>query len=192
MFKAEDTLVELKRKVLRRFYEPLLLLSAFGQVRGDRIKPDPDSETSGPNHQKTRRSFANGIAYICAYDKCPDCVTATALESSPQGTIVWLAANAEIKPNVISFLENVLDDLGRIAAQGNAGEQYRFNAQELDNLLTKVVAFNETRLRVYYKQAIALTKTCLAVLGDADQPVRKSIRTAPSTQHSDKAPDEVD
>jgi hypothetical protein len=192
MSQAEGGLVVLKRKVLRRFYEPLLLLNALGQVRGNRIKPDLDSATSGPNHQKTRRSFADGIAYICAYNKGPDYVTATALERSPQGTIVWLAANSEIKPEVLCFLQNVLDDLDHIATQGNAGERDRFGERMQDNFLTKIVAFNEARLRSYYKKAKVLAEACLPVLGHGDQPNRKSIRRALSFHHSGISPDEVD
>ena len=57
------------RKLLRRFYEPLLLLSALGQIRGQRIKPESDANSISPNIQKLRRSFVDGIAYICAYEK---------------------------------------------------------------------------------------------------------------------------
>ena len=37
-----DTMTQapIKRKVLRRFCEPLLLLSALGQIRGERIKSE--------------------------------------------------------------------------------------------------------------------------------------------------------
>jgi hypothetical protein len=192
MSQAEGGLVGLKRKVLRRFYEPLLLLNALGQVRGNRIKPDPDSATSGSNLRKTRRSFADGIAYICAYNKGPDYVTATALERSPQGTIVWLAANSEVESKVLDFLQDVLDVLGNIATQSNREERYRLGEQMKDNFLTKIVVFNEARLRSYYSRTKSLFEACLPVLEHDGQPNRKSIKTAPSFQHSGNALDEVD
>jgi hypothetical protein len=169
MSKVEGELVQLRRKVLRRFYEPLLLLHALGQVRGARIKPELNFDTSGQNHQKIRRSFADGIAYISAYEKGPDYVTASALEKSPQGIIVWLAANADIKPEVITFLESVLEDLGHIAAQSNASDRQQIGIQMKESLLTRIVTFNKNRLQAYYKTAKGFTVTCLAVIREAGQ-----------------------
>jgi hypothetical protein len=189
MSATEGVLVELKRKVLRRFYEPLLLLNALGQVRGSRIKPELDSATSEPNHQKIRRSFADGIAYICAYNIGPDFVTAAALESSPEGVIVWLAANAAVKPKVFTFLKGVLDDLSYVAIQRDASERYRAGLRIQEALVAKVVAFSEARLRVYYKRARTFIRACLTTLGDSDQLISKSIKTASSD--FTKATDEV-
>jgi hypothetical protein len=169
MSKVEGELVELRWKVLRRFYEPLLLLHALGQIRGARIKPELNFDLSGPNHQKIRRSFADGIAYISAYDKGPDYVTASALEKSPQGIIVWLAANAEIKPEVVTFLGSVLDDLGHIAVQSSASERQRIGLQMNEDLLTRIVTFNKNRLQVYYGTAKKFTATCLTVIQEAHQ-----------------------
>jgi hypothetical protein len=165
MSATDGVLVELKRKVIRRFYEPLLLVNALGQVRGVRIKPELDSATSEPNHQKTRRSFADGVAYICAYDIGPDFVTTAALESSPEGVIVWLAANKAVKPKVFTFLKGmkgVLDDLSNVAIQRSARERYPAGVQLQEVLETKVVAFSEARLLVYYRRARTLIRTCLA------------------------------
>ena len=68
-----------KRKVLRRFYEPLWLLSALGQIRGERIKSEINIDPLSPNIQKLRRSFVDRIAYIHASEKEPSRVTAVAL-----------------------------------------------------------------------------------------------------------------
>jgi hypothetical protein len=181
MSDAEGKLVELRRKVLRRFYEPLLLLNALGQVRGERIKPAPDSDLSGPSHRNIRRSFADGIAYISAYDKGPDYVMATALEKSPQGTVVWLAANAEITPKVFAFLQSIWDDLGNIAAQSNASERRQMGMQIFENLLTRVIAFNEARLQLYCKMVQGFAKTCLSIIRETGQPIRKSVATLLNT-----------
>jgi hypothetical protein len=172
MSEVEGKLIELRRKVLRRFYEPLLLLHSLGQVRGARTKPELHFDSSGPNHQKIRRSFADGIAYICAYDKGPDYVTASALEKSPEGIIVWLAANAEIKPKVITFLERTLDDLSHIAAQGDSSDRQRTGLQSQENILTRIVAFNQNRIQAYYKLAKSFTTSCLAIIREHCQSTR--------------------
>ncbi len=156
-------------EVLRRFYEPLLLLNALGQIRGKRIKPELVTDDSGPNRQKIRRSFADGIAYICACEKDPDHVTATALEQTPQGITVWLAANGDIEEKVIPFLEDVLFDLHYVAEQNSASERQNAGRQILDGLITRVIAFNESRIQVYYRKARRYVSQCLVVMGEIQE-----------------------
>ena len=146
------TQLSLRHKLLRRFYEPLLLLNALGQIRGERIKAETESFSSSPNIQKLRRSFADGIASICAYQKGPLYVTAAALEKTPEGVTVWLAANGEIDRDVIGFLQSVLSDIQKIAelvdrkSRQSAGEQMR------ERLTSNIIAFNAPRIETYYSQ----------------------------------------
>lgn len=154
----------IRHKVLRRFYEPLLLLSALGQIRGERIKPAIDADTPSPNLQRLRRSFVDGIAYICAYEKDPGRVTAAALEKTPQGITVWLAANAKIGVNVIQFLETVLSDIQRIAELNNRESRQREGEKTVEYLTSRIVAFNEPRIRAYYDLVRKLVPTCLRVI----------------------------
>ena len=150
------------RKILRRFYEPLLLLSALGQMRGERIKAESDANSMSPNIQKLRRSFVDGIAYICAYEKGPRRVTAATLERTPQGITVWLAANGKIGENVLSFLENVLSDIQRIAELDDREKRQREGGQTLEHLTSRIVSFNVPRIQTYYEQvARKLVPACL-------------------------------
>ena len=48
------------RRLLRRFYEPLLLLDALGPVRGDQIKSEIRLNEVDGDTQKLRRAFADG------------------------------------------------------------------------------------------------------------------------------------
>jgi hypothetical protein len=166
-------LVRLRPKVLRRFYEPLLLLNALDQIRGARIKPDLASSITGLNHQKIRHSFADGIAYICAYKKEPDYVTAAALEKTPQGISVWLAANANIEPKVIHFLEGILVDLRRVAEQEDANGRHQTGRKIRESLTVRVVAFNQPRIQAYYIMAKNYVRQCLVVIRQACESTRK-------------------
>ena len=144
--------VPISRKVLRRFYEPLLLLNALGQIRGKRIKPESDPNSLSPNIQKLRRSFVDGIAYICAYEKGSRRVTAAALEKTPQGITVWLAANEKLEEKVIQFLETVLSDIQRIAELDDRESRHRKGEQTVEDLTSRVVAFNAPRIQTYCEQ----------------------------------------
>ena len=153
------------RKVLRRFYEPLLLLNALDPIRGERIKPESEIHGNSPNVQKLRRSFVDGIAYICAYEKGPHHVTAAALEQKPQGIKVWLASNENIGDRVIQFLEKVLSDVQHISKLDDRESRQRAGEQTLDGLISRIVAFNAPRIHTYYKQvARQRLPVCLEVI----------------------------
>lgn len=141
-----------RRKVLRRFYEPLLLLNALGQIRGERIKAQSDTDDLSPNIQKLRRSFVDGIAYICAYEKGSRRVTAAALEKTPQWITIWLAANEKIGEKVIQFLDTVLSDIKRIAELDDRESRQREGEQTVEDLTSRIVAFNAPRIQTYYEQ----------------------------------------
>ena len=152
---GNEAMVQLRHKVLRRFYEPLLLLSALGQMRGERTKSEI-TDTLSPNIQQLRRSFQDGIAYICAYEKEPSRVTAVALERTPQGITVWLAANENIREHVVQFLECVLSDIRRIAEPSDKDSRLKEGERVKDDLTSRVIAFNTHRINVYYGQVVRI------------------------------------
>jgi hypothetical protein len=158
-----------KRKVLRRLYEPLLLLSALGQVRGERIKKNIEPDITEVDHTKARRSFADGLAYISSYDKDPDLVTAVALERAPSGVIVWLAANAGVQPKVKAFIQSVLNDLNTVAIQSTAIERRNKGIELYEPILTDVINFNEKRLGVYDNKIKKLISSCFPTINEASK-----------------------
>jgi hypothetical protein len=141
----------LTRKVLRRFYEPLLLLYALDPIRGERTKAASFTDDVEPNHGKRRRLIADDIAYIAAYKKGPDHVTATALEKTPQGITVWLAANSNIESKVEKFLKRVLLILQQVAEYENPAERRQAGNLALTLLQEDIIAFTAPKLQTYYK-----------------------------------------
>jgi hypothetical protein len=158
---------QVRPKVLRRFYEPLLLLNALDQMRGARIKPDVSDENLGPNQRKIRRSLVDGLAYICAFKKHPDYVTAVALERTPQEVVIWLAANADIKPQVVGFLESVVRDLCSIARNGTASQRHQTGLSVETVLLPRIIDFNKSRIQTYFKLAQTYAFVCLPIICSA-------------------------
>ena len=142
-----------RRKLLRRFYEPVLLLHALDPIRGDRIKASADHIPTSPNIQKIRRDFVNAITYICAYQKGSPYVTAAALERAPEGVRVWLAANANIAGFVVDFLRGVLSDIQRIAELEGKTNIFQEGERLNESLTSRIVAFNAPRLRTYFPEA---------------------------------------
>lgn len=151
----KDALVPMRRKVERRFYEPLLLLSALGQMRGERTITD----TLCPNSQKLRRNFVDGIAYICSNEKGSKSVTAVAIEKTPQGIVVWLAANKKIGKKVVQFLESVLSDIQQISSPSDKDSRQKEGERMKEGLASNIVDFNTPRIGFYYRQTARILKS---------------------------------
>ncbi|KAI9649395.1 hypothetical protein NHQ30_001971 [Ciborinia camelliae] len=139
-------LVPVKPKLLKRFYEVLVLLTVFGKNRGDHTSeedfpsdPAHDDEPSdlqldfisSPvsqgyiHNMKLRRSFARHLAYLCDYEKGGDSTTAIALQQLDTGEIVYhVAWNKDSKSSrSVEFLEGVLGLLGSMGNMATEGEK---------------------------------------------------------------------
>ncbi|TGO77468.1 hypothetical protein BELL_0106g00030 [Botrytis elliptica] len=132
------SLIPVAPKLLKRFYEALILLTVFGSNRGSRILEeetptdtfddeilDIDMKTSAldanKKHEmdemgrtKLKRSFTRHLAYLCDYEKGGDSTTAIALQQMNTGEIVYhVAWNKCSRPGRgVEFLEKVLGLLG--------------------------------------------------------------------------------
>jgi len=145
-------------RVTRRFYEPLLLLHALSPIRGERIKSEIIPDNPEPNHIQLRRAFTDAIAYICAYRKGPDYVTAAALEKTPQGVIVWLCANADVEDGVITFAERILACVHRVVEKDSVEDLHQEASLATQKLASMIVDFQAPRLNVYRADII---KSCI-------------------------------
>lgn len=150
----ESDVVPVPPKLLRRFYEPLVLLYVLDRNRGDRI-PRHNSDTDGPRDE-LRRSFVDSIAYICDYKKGGDTVTAAALQREPAGVTIWLAANNHVKEETIYFLRQILNDLVVVSASTQALTE--------DRLAARIIDYNRKRLQAYRALIKQPLKQCLAIL----------------------------
>jgi hypothetical protein len=148
----------IRHKVTRRFYEPLLLLHALSPIRGGRIKSEIIPDDPESNHIQLRRSFTNSIAYICAYQKGSDYVTAAALEKTPQGVVVWLCANADVEEGVVTFLEEILACVYRVVEKDSVEDLHQEASLATQRLESMIVDFQAPRLNVYRAEII---KSCI-------------------------------
>ena len=177
---SDTSMIETRRKVLRRFYEPLLLLDALGRIRGKHIKPEANLDSASPDISKLRRSFVDGIAYVCAYKKFPDFVTAAALEKTPQGIVVWLAANGGIEPEALRFTTELVDSLHHLAIIERKEERQNTTEQSLPVLLRRIVAFNACRLQKYISSIMKRhVGPCLKILRSSLPQSSKYLQSMP-------------
>ncbi|KAJ6024630.1 hypothetical protein N7540_005427 [Penicillium herquei] len=150
----EASLISHQPRRLRLLYEPLCLLHSLGEVRGDRIKPGELShEGSGLTGPRCYRSFVDAIAYICAYRKEPDYVTAAALEDTPDAIVVVLAANGGIDRDVVIFLETVVLVILSWVVKNYRISLVKKEGQKVMKVLADyVLSLNAPKIFQYYQQ----------------------------------------
>lgn len=148
---ADLDCVPVRAKLLRRFYEPLVLLRVLDPSRGSRI-PRYTSDVAC-EEEELRRSFIDSVAYICDYKKGGDTFTAAAMQKEPAGVRIWLAANNPIQEKTLRFLHDVLDCLAAITVSNRASTE--------DSLAVRIIDFNKKRLETYKSFVRRSLRECL-------------------------------
>ncbi|KAK2752503.1 hypothetical protein FQN54_008096 [Arachnomyces sp. PD_36] len=138
-------------KSQRRFYEPLVLLRVIDPVRGIRFS-DANYGTDD-TLDDLRRSFIKRIATICDSRKGGDTVTAAALQSTPQHTIVWLAANQSLDDRTIQHIRGMLDRLAQISVHSKSSI--------LEEITHLIIEFCKPRLKFYRLRLAVELPQCL-------------------------------
>ncbi len=137
--------VNIEWKLLRRFYEPMILLSVLDPLRSEHI-----GRPSDPNHwilspTELRRAFVDKLAYLCDFKKGGDTITAIALQSLPEGIIIHCATNNPMKPQVLDFINRVL---ALVATVNNE------NCPDIEaTILREALVLSRERLTQYWKLA---------------------------------------
>jgi hypothetical protein len=104
-------------RLLKRFYEPLVLLHVLDRNGEQRMPRTPEiGDLSDMQLRELRRTFLDQLAYVCDNIKGGDTVTAIALEAQPSGTVFWVASNNGVSTRTTDFLGKVLCTLQSLAA----------------------------------------------------------------------------
>ncbi|TGO22041.1 hypothetical protein BPAE_0186g00110 [Botrytis paeoniae] len=183
-----STYIPVAPKLLKRFYEALILLTVFGSNRGSRILEeetptdtfddeilDIDMNTSAldvnKKHEvdemsrtKLRRSFTRHLAYLCDYEKGGDSTTAIALQQMDTGRIVYhVSWNKCSRPERgVEFLKKVLGLLGCAGYDGI--KDFEKNKEDIEDEIFELSVKNaEKRISSY---ACFLARDIRFVLGE--------------------------
>ncbi|KAF5877468.1 uncharacterized protein Bfra_001835 [Botrytis fragariae] len=182
------SLIPVAPKLLKRFYEALILLTVFGSNRGSRILEeetptdsfdddilDIDMKTSAldvnkkqemdeMSRTKLRRSFTRHLAYLCDYEKGGDSTTAIALQQMDTGRIIYhVAWNKCSRPERgVEFLEKVLGLLGCAGYDGV--KDFEKDKEDIEGKIFELsVKYAEKRISSY---AFFLARDIRFVLGE--------------------------
>ena len=144
-----------RKKLLHRFYEPLVLLYVLDRTQGDHIsRQDLERLPSGEiSLEELQRRLLDSLSYVCDFDKGGDTITAIAAASAP--LTYYVATNNNSVEKVVPFLRSLLAQLG---------ELYDFDPQRLSesesSILEYCVDFGEKRVKTYWRLLRESLKKC--------------------------------
>ncbi len=151
---------QVNKKLWNRFYEPLILLLAYGKSQGMRVKSDEASfeeYLDGSNKTLSKR-FLDELAYICDYSPGGDTVAAIAIQDGPH-LIYWVVANTSKGSKIKPFLSDILQLLGQVY---NASEE-RVSTLEYQ-ISDRAMVFSAQKLQRYRFMLKRTINTCLSIL----------------------------
>jgi len=151
-------------KLMKRFYEPLVLQHILDPTRGDHIQCEPldTQDESELGDCKLRRSFVDSLAYICDFDKGGATVTAIALEKRPAGVVFWVAANESVNGRVVLSLEEILKGLVGLGLDGVVDKESTAKVEE--STFRRAVELGMPRVKAYWKLMQGPLERCLNIL----------------------------
>ena len=151
---------QVNKKLWNRFYEPLILLRAYGKSQGKHVKSDEASSetyTDGSNKRLSER-FLDELAYICDDSPSGDTVAAIAIQDGPH-LIYWVAANTSQASKVKPFLSNILELLGQVY---NASDEHVSALRH--QISDRALVFSAQKLRRYRSMLKHMINSCLPKL----------------------------
>lgn len=158
-------------RLFRRFYEPLVLLSALDPKGQQRIRRPAieRADTSYMTLVERRRLFLDQLSYVCDSTKGGDTVTAMALQERPSGVIFWITANSEVPASTLSFLKTLLGTLQDIPPDQDDSDRDATEAR----VAQMCIRFCSRRISVYHKLIEAPLQRCIASLRSSQEATGK-------------------
>jgi hypothetical protein len=152
-------------KLMKRFYEPLVLQYVLDPTRGSHIRLEPlgSPDESEADDCKLRRSFVDTLAYICDFQRGGATVTAIALEMRSEGVVFWVAANEDVKQEVVLSLEEILRNLACQAGLDGVVDE-ESTPRVTESTFRGVVELGMPRMEAYWQLIQGPLERCLQVL----------------------------
>ena len=130
-------------KLLRRFYEPLVLLAVLDPTRGAE-RPDLVTDRGIDGQQKLWRNFLDQICWVCDSEKGGDTVTAVACQKTEENPLFWVAANSKSRKKARDHLSWMLSRLSTL---------YTADCVPIilleNTMLTQCIIFSSSRIKTY-------------------------------------------
>lgn len=153
-------LSQVNEKLWNRFYEPLILLLAYGKSQGKYVKSDEASSEMymGGSNRTLSKKFFDELAYVCDYSPNGDIVAAIAVQDGPQ-LIYWIAANTSQESQVKPFLSDILELFSHVY---NASDDQVSTLKH--HISDRAMVFSTKKLQRYRFMLKRTINICLPIL----------------------------
>lgn len=130
-------------KLLRRFYEPLVLLSVLDPTRGAH-RPDLITDRGIDEPSKLWRNFLDQLSWLCDFASGGDTVTSIAAQKTIDHVYFWVASNSASRQKARDHLEWLFGCLKPLYTVPSVS-----TTQVEDEVLVHCIAFASKRVKTY-------------------------------------------
>lgn len=130
-------------KLLRRFYEPLVLLGVLDPTRGAH-RPDLVAERGLNEPSKLWRNFLDQLSWLCDSNPGGDTVTSVAAQKTIDHPCFWVASNSTARRRARDHLEWLFACLTPLYTATTVS-----TAQIEDQIFVRCVIFSSKRVKTY-------------------------------------------
>jgi hypothetical protein len=154
------------KRLLCRFYEPLVLLYTLGSIEEEHtitVVPT-EADIFYLSRRTLRRNFLDDLAYICDYGNGDSTVTAIGLESLPQDHVLWISSSSSPSKLTIDFVESLLARVKEhLRTNDNAMSRRR------EEMIRMCIEFAAPRIKKDRSCLLSSLQTCVEQLGTTIQ-----------------------
>ncbi|KAK6513603.1 hypothetical protein TWF506_008040 [Arthrobotrys conoides] len=161
---------QVSQKLWQRFYEPIVLLSAYGKSQGVHFKSTDDEEGWSDGNRDPKKQFLDQLAYICDYETGGDTVTAVAVEHGPE-LKYWIAGNTNKEVKLRQYITGILASLETVF---DASEEHILAVQA--QITDRVIELCSNRLEFYKRRLHPAAKWCIKQLQREDTEAANSLK----------------
>lgn len=130
-------------KLLRRFYEPLILLGVLDPTRGAQ-RPDLITDRGLDEPSKLWRNFLDQLSWLCDAETGGDTVTAVAAQNTVECTLFWVAANSTSRHKAHRQLTWLFEQLNHLCTTDPIP-----SAQLEGAIVAQCIEFSSRRVKAY-------------------------------------------
>lgn len=156
--------------ILRRFYDPLVLLNVIDPTRGAE-RPDLIKDSGFSDRSKLWRNFLDQLSWICDSETGGDTVTAIGAQKTVEFSVFWLASNSNAREKAKEHAVTVLEQLNRlIRADGTSVAQIE------QEICGQCISFSFKRIKSYASQLLTAVRNARCQARDDLSPEGKQMK----------------
>ena len=155
-------------RLLRRFYEPLILLSVLDPTRGAQ-RPDLITDRGLDEPSKLWRNFLDQLSWLCDSETGGDTVTAVAAQKTVDHSCFWVTANSTSRHKARKHLTWLFEQLNQLCT-ANSVSTNRFE----EAIVAQCIKFSARRVKTYTERLLHSVEEAKRAMQETTSPEGES------------------